>query len=107
MITVTNFQSGELKIDGDAGPSLRLSREAASRLIMSARMHSVAHFVQKLPQLITEPVLLQNLLSLFEQAQGSARWNLKERFARLRTLTKDYQPSHPEQVVESIVLRLS
>lgn len=103
-MTLTNFESGELKLESGAGPSLCLSRDAASRLIMAARMHSVAHFIEKLPQLITEPTLLQNLLSLFEQAQGSARWNLKESFARLRTLTKEYVPQNPQQVVESVSL---
>lgn len=85
---LNNYSSGELEILDQAGHALRLDREASNRLIMMARMHTVAEFVEKLPQLIHEEFLQKKLLELFEKGTKTQRWNLKEKFARLNTLTK-------------------
>ncbi len=105
MITLTNDSSGELLIANGAGPSVRLSREAATRLILHARMHSVADFVAGLPKLISDPEIIRSIAAAFETAPTSSeRWNLKEKFARLRTLTKDYSLKGEIKIVEKISL---
>ncbi len=104
MITLTNFESGALRIDSDADRSLDLSHDQAHRLIMAARMHSIDPFVEKLSSLIEHEGICREILALFAAAQGSDRWNLKESFSRLQTVTKGYVPQNPESVVESICL---
>lgn len=103
MITLTNYSSGELLVNDDTGHSLRLSQEAANRLILHARMHTVVEFAQGLPGLISDPALVQAITTFFESAKTSSeRWNLKEKFARLQTLTKGYQPLAAAEVVEVV-----
>ncbi len=105
MITLTNDSSGELLIANGAGPSVRLSREAATRLILHARMHNVADFLEALPQLIAATEIVNQLRTLFASLQTpSDRWNFKEKFARLQTLSKEHQPKSPPEVVETIKL---
>lgn len=104
MITLTNYESGEMLIANDGGISLRLSHDQANRLIMTARMHTVAEFVEKLPTLISDETLLKKIREAFEGKTSSERWNLKEKFARLQTLTKGYSPKNPGEVVEKATL---
>lgn len=105
MITLTNYGSGEIQIADDAGHSLKLDRESANRLVMMGRMHTVAEFVEKLPSLVSHAELLKGLLDVFEEAATSTdKWNLKEKFARLGTLARGYQPSNPDEVVETVSL---
>jgi hypothetical protein len=108
MIKLENYGSGELLIADDTGTSLRLSHDQANRLIMTARMHTVAEFLEKLPSLIVgaqhaEP-LLKKILAAFDGKTSSERWNLKEKFARLQTLTKGYISKGPNEVVETVAL---
>ncbi len=105
MVTITNYGSGEIMIEDGEGRSLRLDREAGNRLVMTGRMHTVAEFVEKLPSFVTEPILLASILAYFEKAaNASEKWNLKEKFARLGTLTKGYEPKNPSEVVETVSL---
>ncbi len=104
MITLSNYNSGELEIQNEAGHKLHLPRESANRLIMMARMHTVAEFVEKLPSLIPDEKLLQSIQSFFEGKTPTERWNLKEKFARLTTLAKGYEPKKLEDVIESVTL---
>lgn len=101
MVTITNYDSGELLIS-DQTVSLRLDREPANRLVMAARMHTVAEFLEKLPGLLSEEKLLQQIQMAFEGKSSSERWNLKEKFARLRTAVKGYGSKNPDQVVETM-----
>lgn len=102
MITLTNFTSGGLLIADDSSNSLRLSRDQANRLILTARMHTIQEFVAKLSGLIENDALRQQILALFDRPDSSGRWNLKEQFARLQTLAKGYEPEGPEKVVEVV-----
>lgn len=103
MIQLVNFASGEVEIAADSGQKLRLTRDQANRMILMARMHTVAEFVEKLPTLITDAGLLRQIQATFAGAPSSTdQWNLKEKFARLVTLTKDYQPKDPSEIIESV-----
>lgn len=104
MVTLTNYSSGELEIADGAGHALRLDRETANRLIMHARMHAVAEFVERLPSLVGDSALVGSILEGFEKMSSTDRWNLKEKFARLRTLAKDYQPARGNEMVEEVSL---
>jgi hypothetical protein len=104
MITLTNFGSGELWVVDDGGVSLRLSHDQANRLIMTARMHTVVDFIERLPALVTDEKLLEKILTTFEGKTSSERWNLKEKFARLGTLAKGYVPKNPVEIVEIVKL---
>jgi len=102
-MTITNFESGEVEIASDQGVKLRLAREAANRLIMMARMHTVAEFLEKLPSFIGDPKLLEEIQKAFRVAASSSdQWNLKEKFARLVTLTKGYESKNPTGILETI-----
>jgi hypothetical protein len=104
MITLTNFSSGELLI-AITETSIRLTREQANRLILFARMHTVDQFIAELPQLIPNLPLARSIAILFESAQSSSqRWGLKEKFARLITLAKGYQPKNQAEVAEVVTL---
>lgn len=105
MIQLTNFASGELEISDGSGAKLRLNRDQANRLIMTARMHTVSEFVEKLPILITEPALLARIQQAFQEASASTdQWSVKEKFARLITITKGYSPADPTGIMEKITL---
>lgn len=104
-MTITNFGSGEIEIS-DEDRKIRLDREMANRLIMVARMHTVAEFLEKLPALISDEALLQKIASAFEGRSSSERWGLKEKIARLQTLTKGYGPCDGAAVVETVPLAL-
>lgn len=102
-MTITNFGSGEIQIDDREGHTLKLDREASNRLVMMGRMHTVAEFVEKLPTLISEGTLLKSLLECFDKAGTSTeKWNLKEKFARLTTLAKGYEPKNSSEIVETV-----
>jgi hypothetical protein len=102
-MTIANFGSGEVEITDAGGHRVRLDREAANRLVMAGRMHTVAEFVEKLPVLLPSPEIAAVLREAFEKAPTSTdKWNLKEKFARLRTLAKGYQPADPGEVVETV-----
>jgi len=102
-MTITNFGSGEVEISDDQGRRIRLDRESANRLVMAGRMHTVAEFVEKLPSLIFDQEFVRILQESFEKAPTSTdKWNLKEKFARLTTLTKGYEPKNPAEVMESV-----
>lgn len=103
MIQLVNYASGEVEIAADSGQKLRLSRDQSNRLIMMARMHTVAEFMEKLPAIIEDGALLEEIRKKFREAPSSSdQWNLKEKFARLVTLTKGYVPKNPEDVAERI-----
>jgi hypothetical protein len=102
-MTIANFGSGEVEVSDDRGHRVRLDREAANRLVMAGRMHTVAEFVEKLHVLLPSPEIAAHLRETFEKAPTSTdRWNLKEKFARLRTLAKGYESSNPGEVVETV-----
>jgi hypothetical protein len=102
-MTITNFASGEIEILDGQGRHIRLDRAAANRLVMAGRMHTVAEFVEKLPSLIVDQEFVRVLQESFEKAPTSTdKWNLKEKFARLTTLTKGYTPTEPDAVVEEV-----
>ncbi|OGQ55573.1 MAG: hypothetical protein A3I75_06335 [Deltaproteobacteria bacterium RIFCSPLOWO2_02_FULL_50_16] len=104
MITITNFASGELEIALQGEKGLRLSRDLAHRLILAARMHGPQDFIQKIPQLIGSAPLSQAITRQFEGGDPSGKWRLKEKFARLVTVTKDHKPKDLEEVIETITL---
>lgn len=105
MVTLTNYNSGELLIaDDSGGPSVRLNREEANRLILLARMHTSGEFAEKLASFISDNVLAGLILKDFEKKSSTERWNLKEKFARLHTLSKGYEPAKPEAVAEVVPL---
>ena len=85
-IALINYASGELEISPTApsdqtGGSLRLSRDQANRLIMLARMHSVAEFVEELPKFLKDPQTLEAIRGHFGRLQTPTdRWNFKESF---------------------------
>lgn len=104
MVTLTNYGSGEMLIADDAGVSLRLSQDQANRLIMTARMHTVAEFLEKLPELLAAPGLLKAVQATFDGKSSSERWMLKEKFARLQTLVRGYRPKNPAETVGVVEL---
>jgi hypothetical protein len=104
MVMITNYGSGEIVIQADGGASLRLPRDKSHRLIMTARMHSVSEFLEKVPNLIDCPELCVTIAAAFAGKDGSARWGLKEKFARLTTLAKGYLPSAPDEILETASL---
>lgn len=104
MISLINYSSGEMIIDDGRATPVRLGRDAANRVIMTARMHGVDEFLQKLPSLIPDEALLATLTAAFEGKDNTARWNLKEKFARLVTLAKGYTPADPSQVLDQVRL---
>ena len=104
MVTLTNYNSGELLIGDDSSLSVRLDREEANRLILLARMHASAEFAEKLPSFISDKLLVGLILKDFEKKSSTERWNLKEKFARLHTLSKDYEPVKSEEIVEVVPL---
>lgn len=104
-LELINYGSGELELKQDNQPVLRLNREETNRLILMARMHSVEEFVELLPKHITEVPLLDVIRQKFsEAASPTIRWNLKEAFARLTTLTKGYESKNPNEVLEKVVI---
>lgn len=102
-IILTNYSNGEVEISDGSSQPLRLPRERANSLIMSARMHTVDEFLQALPAFIPDAVLLQALQSVFDRPTSTERWNAKEKFARLRTLTSNYPSKVASQEVVEIV----
>jgi hypothetical protein len=104
-MTITNFGSGAIEIADENGRKVRLDREAANRLVMAGRMHTVAEFVEKLPALIPDTELTAAILEAFHKAPASSgKWNLKEKFARLTTLSKGYESKNPSEVIETATL---
>lgn len=104
-MTITNFGSGEVEISDDHGHSVKLDRDAANRLVMMGRMHTVAEFVEKLPSLVSHAELLKGILQSFDKAATSTdKWNIKEKFARLTTLAKGYAPKNPAEVIETFTV---
>ncbi|MBI2982404.1 MAG: hypothetical protein HYY44_09000 [Deltaproteobacteria bacterium] len=102
-ITLTNYSSGELLIADDQGHSIRLNRETAHRVILSARMHSIGEFFKQVPQLIPQQEIVRSLLDEVDKRKSpTERWNLKEKFARLSTLAKDYAPTTLSEIVEKV-----
>jgi hypothetical protein len=105
MIILTNFEGGELEIRAGDLPPYRLVRESANRLILSARMHTVADFIDQLPLFIPSEEILSYLKKHFEKLTVKThQWNFKEKFARLQTLVKDYVPKNPAAVAEVVTL---
>ncbi len=103
MITVTNYNSGEILLETPTGHSLRLAWEEANRLVMFARMHGVEEFIENLPRLIPDEELVRALRTCFETARTKTdRWNFKEKFARLRTISRGCKPDHPGEIVETV-----
>lgn len=102
MVTLTNYSSGELVISDETGRSLRLSRDQANRLIMTARMRTTEDLIEKLPSLMTDETLVKKILGIFEGKNSSERWFLKEKFARLTTLIKGYEPENPGEILETV-----
>lgn len=104
MITITNYNSGEVLVSEEGGPSVRLSRDASNRLIMMGRMHTVDEFIEKLSSLIPDETLVASIRKAFEGKTSTERWNHKEKFARLQTLSKGFEPKNPDQVWETVNL---
>lgn len=103
-MNIVNYESGEVVLE-EGSESARLPRETSNRLILMARMHTVPEFVELLPSFIKSENLLKSIQQKFATSQNSTeRWNLKEKFARLTTLTKGYQSKTPEAVLEKVVL---
>ena len=103
MIHLVNYESGQIEISDGEGRTLRLNQEAANRLVMTARMHTVSEFIEKLPVLISEGTLLSQIQVLFEGKSSSEKWNLKEKFARLQTVSKGYHVKNPESILEKVL----
>lgn len=103
MIRLVNHDSGELSIEDGDGIPLRLSRDQTNRLIMMARMHTTEEFLEKLPTLILNEALQEKIRHRFQGKSSTERWNLKEKFARLTTLTKGYESKDPKAVLEKIL----
>lgn len=104
MLTLTSYQSGAVLICRDDGAEVKLAPDAANRLIMAARMKNIEPFLAKLGDLIPHPELAQTIHETITSATGSDRWNLKEKFARLPTVTTGHDVSDPDQVAEIIKL---
>jgi len=106
MLVITNYANGELEISTDSLPVVRMNQEQANRLILFARMHPVSDFVASLSRLMQDKQIAQAVLSCFELLKTSSeRWNLKEKFARLRTVTSGFPSGSPDQVTEKIIFR--
>ena len=84
------------------GQTHKLTRDQAHRLIMAARMHGPQDFIEKIPNLISDSGFSQTILTKFEGKNATEKWNLKEKFARLHTATKDYVSNNPGEVIEVI-----
>lgn len=105
MIELTNYSSGEIEIADGNGHRLRLAHPQANRLVLAARMHTVAEFLEKTGALIPQAELAAAVRARFAAAgDASARWNLKETFARLRTVAPEAVPAAPVTVVERATL---
>lgn len=104
MVTLTSYNSGAVLIADEANAQVHLPQAAANRLIMTARMKTVEAFVEKLPTLIPHEELTQTIRDLIETAQGSERWNLKEKFARLPTIVAGHPIEQPDAIKEVIEL---
>ena len=106
MITLTNYASGELALANSEGQDLHLTRDQAHRLVMAARMHGTHDFINKIPNLISQPELAKVIATTFDGKNSSEQWNLKEKFARLQTITKEHTPEKPDEVVDVIEFQL-
>ncbi len=102
MVRIINYNSGELEITDGAGASVRLGHKQAHRLVLAARMHNVEPFLEKLDTLIPSETLVQQITALLQGADGSERWNLKEKFARLHTLAPGYEVQDPDGIMETV-----
>ncbi len=102
MLKITNYNSGELEISDQAGRCIRLNQDQSNRLILAARMHNVEPFIQKLPQLVPDIHLATEIKSLLINVDGSDRWNLKEKFARLHTVVAGHPIENPESIQETV-----
>ncbi len=103
-IRISNFISGELLIEGENGASVRLNRDQAHRLILAARMQPVPRFLEKLSLLIPDDTLARAIQTRFEVSTASSEcWGLKEKLARLQTLSRDYEPNDPDGLVETVL----
>src|SRR3989338_1881076 len=103
MITLINYASGEVHLRSENGETVRLPRDAANRLIMAARMHGPQDFLDKLASLLPQGNLVQEIRQEFSGKNSSEIWNLKEKFARLSTTTKDYRSPDPGAVIETVL----
>ncbi|MBI1909675.1 MAG: hypothetical protein HYS22_05855 [Deltaproteobacteria bacterium] len=106
MIELVNYNNGTLEIVGD-GQKLSLPREKAYSLVMAARMHTIEGFKKKLEGLkspLGETPLVGLILDQFPKLDHTGQWNLKEKFARLRTLATDYPTPPQTEVAEKILL---
>ena len=101
---MTCYNSGAVTISEGTSESVHLPQQAANRLIMAARMKSVEDFVQKLPSLIEQQKLVAALTLLLQEAHGSARWNLKEKIARLHTVVAGHPVAEPDKIREVVQL---
>lgn len=104
MFHIINYNSGELEISDYLGHSARLSREQAYRLVMAARMHGVDSFIEKLPILLPEENLVAMFCGLFQKAEKNNRWTLKEKIARLYTVSAGIEVDNPNSVTEVVKL---
>lgn len=86
MVTLTCYNSGAVTISDGEDRQVHLGHEAANRLIMAARMKSVDGFVEKLPALISDTAIARAISETIQRAEGSDRWNLKEKLARFHDL---------------------
>lgn len=105
MLTLTCYNSGALTISDGTHETVHLSHQAANRFIMAARMKGIEDFVHKLPSLIDQQGIVHSLTGLLHEAQGTQRWNLKEKIARLHTVVPGYPVAEPEQIKEVVQLQ--
>ncbi len=102
MVTIINYNSGEIELKSDQGPQIRLDHQQANRLVLAARMRNVEPFIEKLAELIGEATLVKEISAQLHAAEGSDRWNLKEKFARLHTIVPGIEIENPDGIFETV-----
>jgi hypothetical protein len=88
-LDVRVWATGQVTIDGGALGRVVLTHAQGNRLIMAARMHAVDRFAGKIAGLLDSTAMVEAIAAGFARREGSARWNLKEAFARLMTVSKE------------------
>lgn len=101
-----NYSNGELELLTPSGEKNRFAPPKAYQLILAARMNSIQRFQDYLRRLQTESPLLSQVLEKFSQLERSAQWTLKEKFARLETLSPDVISEPEAEAVEKEKVKL-
>lgn len=101
-----NYSNGELELLTPSGEKNRFASPKAYQLILAARMNSIQRFQDYLRRLLAESPLLSQVLEKFSQLERSAQWTLKEKFARLETLSPDVTSAPESEVIEKEKVKL-